>query len=92
MPELKPGLHGRTIAEILTVDPDVSRLYASVMPDMWTFYVTGGRELSDPELLVALDREFGRRIIAKVCEPLGLFDGGCLFVALILLRQKDMGG
>jgi hypothetical protein len=79
-----------TIAEILTVDPDVSRLYASIMPDMWQFYTENGRMLPDAELLVSLDREFGRRIITKVCEPLGIFDGGCLFVALVLLRQKDI--
>lgn len=80
-------VYRRRLADALIVREDIARLYEGILPDMQRFYDTEGKYLPDPELMTALDQRFGRELIAHVCEPAGLFDGACVFVAAILLRQ-----
>ena len=77
------------LADALVVADDVRRHYESVMPDLIAFYEREGRVLTDEKLMIALNTKFGERLIAEVCEPLGFFQGACVFIGTVLLRQLD---
>lgn len=80
---------GRRFADALTVDAEVLTHYQSLLPDMLKFYRAGAYKLPDPELMIAIDKEFGSRLTTEVCEPLGFFQGACVFIGAVLLRQHN---
>lgn len=45
--------------------------------------------MSDKELFIALEGEFGNDIVQQVCVPHGLTQGGCLVAAIYLLRGNS---
>ncbi len=76
------------LAETIIVAEPVKSHYQVMWDDLVAYY-RSYRHLPDEELMVAIDRVFGERLVKEVCTPLEFFQGACAFVALVLLRQSD---
>lgn len=57
--------------------------------DLRQFYSTFyGRSIPERDLWVAIEREYGDRILREVCIPNGLDHGACIIIALAVAREE----
>lgn len=53
-----------------------------------TFFAEKGCKLSDRDLAIEIERNFGEEITSVVCIPKGLSDGACLLIALAVMKDE----
>lgn len=80
--EVKPS-----IADSIDVTEEVKQTYDALLPDLIRWYQSQPEGMTDEELFFAIDQKFGTRLSDTVCKELNFFDGACVFVAMILVRQ-----
>ena len=54
------------------------------------FYGRFGKNLTDRDLMLAIERQFGNQIVRQVCVPHGLKDGSCLIIAAAVAKQDKV--
>lgn len=50
-------------------------------------YKKNARSMTDIELFKALEDEFGDEFTHTICPALGVFDGACIFIAMLIVRR-----
>jgi len=53
------------------------------------FYRTLGRNLTDQELALEIERRYGEQILKEVCIPHGLYAGACLLIAMEVAKESE---
>jgi hypothetical protein len=69
------------------VNPEVRKWFDSVAKELKDFYTSTGGTLADKELFLAIEREFGDRLLHEVCIPNGLSAGACVLAAMAICRE-----
>ena len=85
---LEPVQTQMDLAESIVVADQVRSHYQVMWDDLLRYYMHH-RHLPDEELMIAIDRVFGNRLVQEVCKPMDFFAGACAFIALVLLRQSE---
>ncbi len=52
-----------------------------------TFYINHGHHLTDTELMMEIERQFGDEILHKICIPNGFLAGACLVIAAQVAKE-----
>ena len=63
--------------------------YSAIAKELHQLYDCMGRKLSDLELTLEIQRQFGKKILHDICIPNGLTQGECLIIALEVARGAD---
>ena len=58
-----------------------------LLPPIRELYAKLGRRISDAELAMEIERQFGDRILHEVCIPRGLYMGACLLIAIQAVKE-----
>jgi hypothetical protein len=66
----------------VTVTDEAKQWMKPLLMPIREFYSKLGRHLSDRELVIEIERQFGDRILNEICIPHGLSAGACLLIAL----------
>ena len=72
------------------VGPEARRRMEPLMPALRNVYRALGSSASDVDLMVAIERDHGDKILTEVCIPCGFFMGACLAIAIQILRDEDV--
>ena len=72
----------------LFLSNELKAAFAPLMEHLRAFYTSKGQRLSDLDLMLALERNFGEEIVEKICKPLNVTNGACLVGAVKLLREE----
>ena len=59
-------------------------------PALRAFYRKLGRNISEKDLAIEIERRYGQEILEKVCIPHGLFQGACLLIAMEVARESTL--
>jgi len=74
----------------VNLDPKIILYFGSMVDELRAFYKTIRHgKLSDLDLCMLIEQQWGARIIKKVCAPLGLQEGSCLLIALAVAREAE---
>lgn len=60
--------------------------------DLQALYKSVGHNLSDIDLALEIERNFGDLIVKKVCIPNGLLAGACLLIAVEIAKENFAAG
>lgn len=71
----------------IVVTDEAKRWMAPLIAPIKDFYRKIGRNMSDPELMLEIERRFGEQILNEVCIPHGLAHGACLLIAVQAVRD-----
>jgi hypothetical protein len=69
--------------------------YSFIKPmaqELWNYYQNyseTSNKLSDAELALAIERDFGERLLKEVCIPNGMLYGECVILAVEAVRKHD---
>jgi len=66
--------------------PKAVALLRPLAPDLRATYHEKRHEWTDIDLMVAIERRFGDRIVRDVCIPTGLHDAACLAIAVEIAK------
>lgn len=57
--------------------------------ELQRYYTRQGVRMTDGELALAIERQFGQRLIDDICIPLGVKDAACLILAVATAKGID---
>ncbi len=72
----------------LIINEDIKKIYEKYIPELKAFYkkINGG--LTDRELFILMDQEFGERFVREVCVPYNMASGACIDIACTLCKES----
>ena len=73
----------------LVFSDDARERLNPIKQDLIAFYAKLPPKLTDGEILLKIEHEFGDRLLIMVCVPCGLSHGACLLLAMAIARQTD---
>jgi hypothetical protein len=86
---LSEGLHKGVLHmnSPVSIVEDSKILFNGLGEDLKKFYKRRGSKLSERDLMIAIEEEFGDRLLHEVCIPHGLSAGSCLIAASIIAKE-----
>jgi len=72
----------------LAISPEALKLLEPIKGELRAFYESHGKNLTDHELELKLEKHFGELLSTLLCIPLKLEVGGCLIIAREFLRNE----
>lgn len=82
-------LHGKQTT--MEISDEAKAWMAELSKELRKFYNRLGRNLNDSQLLLEIERRYGKEILDKVCIPHGLFEGACLLIAAAVAKEGAAG-
>lgn len=73
----------------LAFTEDARRALDPIKDELIKFNETELKNKDDAEALLAIERQFGERLLDLVCKPCSLSHGACLLLACAVARQTD---
>jgi hypothetical protein len=70
-----------------TLNSEVRKWFDGMAKDLKDFYASTDGTLADKELFLAIEHEFGDRLLHEVCIPNGLSAGACVLAAIAICRE-----
>jgi hypothetical protein len=61
--------------------------FSGMASELKAFYKIKGRKMKEKELLLAIEKKFGERILKEVCIPHNLTCGSCLHIAKEIAQE-----
>jgi hypothetical protein len=82
------GRDAATHSSPILVTDEAKRWLGDLLPLLREFYAKlGRRNITEAELALKIERQFGDQLVQKVCIPHGLFMGACLLIAISALKE-----
>jgi hypothetical protein len=80
-----------TLNSPVAINEQARKLFAPMKSELMNFYdVNFG--LPESEMMLAIERQFGERILKEVCIPGGITNGACLLIASKLAAEGGIYG
>lgn len=76
----------------IVIRKEAKALFRGLTEDLRSFYRGLGKELTDVDLIMLLEQQFGDRILKEVCIPNGLLMGACMIIALEIAKEEGRRG
>jgi hypothetical protein len=72
----------------LKIADHIRSSYGPLADDLRNFFKKAGRQMTDRELFIEIQTQFGERIFREVCMPQGMEMGACVLVACEIARES----
>jgi len=79
-----------TLNSPVEISNDAKLWMKELSNELRRFYQRIGRQLSDRELALEIERRYGDQILKQVCIPNGLFQGVCLLIAVAVAKEEPV--
>ena len=69
--------------------PSAIQLMDGLADELKGFYSRLGRQITDAELALEIERRWGEKILKEVCIPMGMHLGACLLLAVAVAKKES---
>ncbi len=76
-----------TMNSPIVIKEEVKEWIGEIKYKLRDFYRKLGRNMTDKDLLLEIERNFGDELLSKVCIPHELSQGACLLIALEVAKE-----
>lgn len=73
----------------ITITAEAKALFEPMREDLQKYYHDFCIKMSMGELALALERQFGRRMVNEICIPAKLTESACLLIAIAVAKKED---
>lgn len=80
-----------TMNSPIVVNQDAKELLAPMAEELRAFYEKN-QKVTDFELALAIEKQFGERLAKEICIPNGFSLGACLVIAVSVAKDGFVGG
>jgi len=65
------------------------KLFANLKDELQAFYTSTGKNMTDGELMLEIEKQWGNKILKEICIPHNMTDGECLVIAAAIAKKNN---